>query len=115
MLGPLARGAIVICDRYALDSIVELRYSYGDELPLRPHRRVLGRLLPAPVRAYLLDVCTETALERKGEWGERWLSRHRDLYLQEASSLGVSVLDGERPLAELCAEIARDVWTSGRL
>jgi thymidylate kinase len=104
------RGAMIVCDRYTLDSIVEMRYSYGKDRPLPRLRRMLGVLYPQPVHAYFLDVQPDTALRRKGEWGIQWLSEHRELYLQECGPLGVTVLDGERPQAELCAEIAREVW-----
>jgi thymidylate kinase len=114
MGGAMRRGAIVVSDRYTLDSIVELRYAYGEHLPLAVCRRLLSWLYPRPARAYLLDVAPATALARKGEWGEPWLTRHRALYLQEAPKLGVTVLDGERPQADLCAEIARAVWTTDR-
>ncbi|MCW2971154.1 MAG: Thymidylate kinaselike protein [Solirubrobacterales bacterium] len=109
----LLRGGIVVCDRYTLDSIVELRYTYGRERSLRATRAALSRLYPRPLRAYLLDVRPETALERKGEWGIEWLSAHRHLYLEERERLGVRLLDGEHTQADLCAEVARDVWLSG--
>jgi thymidylate kinase len=109
----LLRGGIVICDRYTLDSIVELRYSYGSERPFRGARAALSRLYPTPVRAYFLDVPPQAAFERKGEWGIQWLSEHRDLYLQECERLGVRPIDGEQPQADICAEIAREIWLSG--
>jgi thymidylate kinase len=109
----LLRGALVICDRYTLDSIVELRYSYGSERPLRSARAALRLLYPTPVRAYFLDVSPQAALERKGEWGLQWLNEHRELYLEECERGAVQILDGERATAELCAEVARDVWLSG--
>lgn len=109
----LVRGAIVLCDRYTLDSIVELRYSYGRERPFRLARLALVMLYPKPVRAYFLDLPPQTAFERKGEWGIPWLTEHRDLYLEECERLGVRLLDGERPVEDLCAEVAREVWLSG--
>jgi thymidylate kinase len=109
----LLRGGIVICDRYTLDSIVALRYSYGSERPLRAARMALSRLYPRPVRAYLIDVLPETALARKGEWGIAWLTRHRELYLEECERLGVRVLDGEQPDAETSAQVAGELWLNG--
>jgi thymidylate kinase len=109
----LLHGGIVVCDRYTLDSIVELRYSYGSERPFRSARAALSRLYPSPLRAYFLDVSPQSALERKGEWGIQWLSEHRDLYLQECERLGVRLLDGELPQADICDEVAREVWLTG--
>ncbi|MGN6373390.1 MAG: dTMP kinase [Solirubrobacteraceae bacterium] len=113
MYRQLARGGIVVCDRYTLDSIVAMRYAYGEQRPFKPLRATLAALYPKPVRAYFLDVSPATALARKGEWGEEWLTRHRELYLQECPRNGVTVLDGEQPREEICARIAREVWASG--
>jgi thymidylate kinase len=109
----LLRGGIVVCDRYTLDSIVELRYSYGEERPFKPQRFTLAKLYPTPARAYFLDVSPATSLARKGEWGEEWLIEHRRLYLQECPRLGVTAIDGEQPQERICAQIAREVWLSG--
>jgi thymidylate kinase len=109
----LRRGGIVICDRYTLDSIVALRFSYGTQYRFRLQRALIARLSPAPRRAYLLDVPAETAYARKGEYSAEWLAAHRVLYLEEHVGLGVRLLDGRRPREDLCAEIALDVWQSG--
>jgi hypothetical protein len=109
----LRSGGVVICDRYTLDSIVALRFAYGPERRFRVQRAVISALSPRPLRAYLLDVQPETAFSRKAEGGVAWLTGHRWLYRQEHVDLGVRLLDGERPPAELCAEIALDVWQSG--
>jgi thymidylate kinase len=109
----LRRGGIVICDRYTLDSIVALRFSYGAARRFRAQRRLIAALSPTPRRAYLLDVRPETAYARKGEDGVEWLAGHRALYREEHVELGVRLLDGERPPHDLCVEIALDVWQSG--
>jgi thymidylate kinase len=106
----LRRGAVVICDRYTLDSVVALRYEYGRGRRFRPQRALISAVSPTPRRAYYLDVSPETAFERKREWGVEWLAGHRDIYLEEASPLKVRVLDGELPREEICAQIAADVW-----
>jgi thymidylate kinase len=109
----IRHGGIVICDRYTLDSIVALRFSYGADRRFRAQRRLIAALSPTPRRAYLLDVRPETAYARKGEDGVEWLAGHRALYREEHVELGVRLLDGERPPDDLCAEIALDVWQSG--
>ena len=106
----LRRGAVVICDRYTLDSIVALRYEYGKGRRFRLQRALIGAISPTPRRAYFLDVSPETAFARKGEWGVEWLAGHRELYLHEAHSMGVRVLDGEQPRETVCEQIAADVW-----
>ena len=109
----LRRGGIVICDRYTLDSIVALRFSYGVRRRFRAQRALIAALSPAARRAYLLDVRPETAYARKREGGVEWLEGHRRLYREEHVELGVRLLDGERAPDDLCAEIALDVWQSG--
>lgn len=109
----LLKGKVVICDRYTLDSLVELRHTYGEGKDLKPLRAALARLYPKPARAYLLDVTPETSLIRKGEWGIEWLTAIRRLYLEEHESLGVKLLDGERPAADLAGEIVAEVWLHG--
>lgn len=109
----LLKGKVVICDRYTLDSLVELRHTYGEGKDLRPLRAALARLYPTPARAYLLDVTPETSLARKGEWGIEWLTAIRRLYVEEHESLGVKLLDGERPASDLAGEIGAEVWLHG--
>ncbi|HEV3228153.1 MAG TPA: hypothetical protein VGY97_01665, partial [Solirubrobacteraceae bacterium] len=52
----LRRGRVVVCDRYTLDSVVALRFLYGESRPFALQRRLIGLLSPKPTRAYLLDV-----------------------------------------------------------
>jgi thymidylate kinase len=107
--GPIATGKVVIFDRYVLDTIVHLRFTYGG-VP-HPAQESLVRLLsPAPAASFFLDVPPEVALSRKQDWGLPVLERQAELYRAEHARLGVRRLDGERPQEELAAEIARDVW-----
>ena len=107
----LRRGAVVICDRYTLDSAAHLRFRYGEQRPFRLQIRLVERLSPRPLRAYFLDIPGESAYARKAEqYSLDDLTRQARLYRDEAERLGVRTLDGERPREELCAEIAEDVW-----
>jgi thymidylate kinase len=108
----LRAGKVVICDRYTLDSTVALRYEYGKGRRFRPQRMLIAAISPTPRRAYFLDVSPEVAFARKGEWGVEWLAGHRELYLEEARSMKVRVLDGEQPQEAICAQIGADVWQS---
>ena len=108
--GFLARGYVVVCDRYTLDSIVSLRGLVGEGRRLRLERVLLRALVRRPAAAFWLDVEPETAWQRKGEHGLRWLRRHRVLYREEHGRVGVARLDGERPPEELAALIARRAW-----
>jgi thymidylate kinase len=106
-----AQGRVVIFDRYTLDSIVRLRYLYGDRERFTFQAFLIRAVSPRPLRSFLLDVRAETALGRKDDrWSLNDLRRQSELYREEAERLGVLRLDGERPRDVLCTEIAREVW-----
>jgi thymidylate kinase len=104
------RGAVVVCDRYVLDSLAALAWEYGGGTRLRAQRWLLRAFSPTPVRAYFLDVPPETAHARKGDFTPAELQRHVAAYRSEAAALGIRRLDGELPAQELCRTIAADVW-----
>lgn len=107
----LKRDRVVICDRYTLDSAVHLRYRYGTDKKFRMQSAIVRSLSPRPLRSYLLDVPGEVAHARKAEqYDVTQLQTLAQLYAEEHARLGVTRLDGTRPRAELCEEIARDVW-----
>ena len=102
-------GRIVIYDRYVLDTIVELRFSYAPQGRL-PLQEALVRLLaPAPRCAFLLTAPPETAHARKPDWSLAQTRLRARLYENGHPRLGVRQLDAERPPDELAAQIARDV------
>lgn len=104
-------GRIVIFDRYTLDSVVRLRYAYGDAERFRFQSFLIRALSPKPRCAFLLDVAPETALGRKvDQWSLEDLRRQAELYREEAERQGVERLDGERARDDLSAEIAAKVW-----
>jgi thymidylate kinase len=109
----LARGRVVVCDRYTLDSAAHLRYKYGPQQRFRMQARAIRWLSPRPMRSYFLDVDGVVAHARKPEkYTAEQLGRLATLYREEADDLRVQRLDGERSRAELCAEIADDVLTA---
>ena len=105
----LARGRIVICDRYTLDSKVHLRFAYGEGRAFRFQTALIRRLSPQTDRAYLLDVSAEEATRRKADYELSENSRRAALYREEAAGLGVRTVDGERRREDICAELAADV------
>ncbi len=103
------RSDVVVFDRYVLDSIVRMRYLWGDRFALATW--LVRHVSPGPSLAFLLDVPAETAHRRKPEqWTEAELVRFRELYLEEAQRLSVTVLDGTLPEEELSARIADEAW-----
>ncbi len=108
----LLRGRIVICDRYTLDSIVHLRYRYGEQHHYRAQRAMIRALSPRPLRAYLLDVPPDTARARRREYTLAQNELRARLYQEEYTGLEVKRLDGERAPDDLAREIALDVWSA---
>lgn len=105
-------GRVVVFDRYVCDSSAWLSFWYGEKRRFWLQRQVLRMLSPTPLRAFYLSVRPEVALIRKGEMSLAELRRMVDLYRRESERLGVRVVDGEQPPAEVAAVIAREVWTS---
>ena len=104
-------GRIVICDRYTHDTAAHLRYRYGNERRFRAQARLNRLLSTTPLKSYFLDVSPEAAYARKAEQYEvDDLELLRRLYLEEAEAAAVEVIDGERPLNEISAQVAHDVW-----
>jgi thymidylate kinase len=110
----LARGQVVICDRYTLDSCAHLAYQYGEKRSYRVQLALLRLLCPTPERAYFLDVDPAIAARRKPEFRVEQNEARARIYREKAVALGVHVLDGERPCAEICAEAATGSWRSLR-
>ena len=104
------QGRVVIRDRYLLDAVVQLRDDYGVKCG-RLARTLLTRLAPRPSGAFLLVVAPEVARARKPEqFDVADLRRLTDGYLRAAAELGVAVVDGERPPAQITTELFNSVW-----
>jgi thymidylate kinase len=95
---PLTLGRTVICDRYALDMLVDGTSDLHDP-PMRKARLgfKLLRLLPRPDWAFLIDIDAETAFGRKPDLPSvsHNVKRIR-LYLDLCKQAGVKVLDGRQ-------------------
>jgi hypothetical protein len=104
---PLLFGRTVICDRYALDMLVDGMAGLHDP---SYHTRLgfqLLRLLPKPSFAFLMDIDPEVAFERKPDLPslEDYVERLR-LYRELSSSWGVTIVN-----ARVSADtIHRKVW-----
>jgi thymidylate kinase len=105
------RPRVVIFDRYTLDAIVYVRHRWGQGRSLRWQCSLISALARQPGRAYLLEVAPAVAYARKQDFPLETLRGRANLYREQWQALGVTRLDGERPPAELCEEIARDVWS----
>jgi thymidylate kinase len=102
-------GRIVIFDRYLLDTIVHLRFSYAPRGRLPLQETIARVLMPAPRCAFLLDASPKTAHARKPDWSLEQTSVRADLYRREYRRMGVQRLDAEQPANELASQIGRRV------
>lgn len=104
------RGAVLIYDRYTLDSVVRMLYWYGDTRATRFLVGLIHVATPRPRASFLLDLPAEVAFERKGEWGIVDLSERGALYADEYARLGVHRLDATQPPDNLSVQVASLVW-----
>ncbi len=104
-------GAVLICDRYVLDSAAHLRYRYPAAGRPSLQQWLIRRLSPVPRAAFFLDVSPAAARTRKPEqYTTSDLTRLRSLYVDECAALKVTVVDGERPESEVAATLAEQAW-----
>lgn len=109
--GLLAAGGVVLCDRYRASSIA---YGAAQGLDAR-WLSDTQRFLPAPDLTIVLDIAPETAVRRKATGRDRYerdlelLSRVRDSYRQQARQDAWLLLDGERPKADVSADVLKAV------
>jgi dTMP kinase len=103
----LARGGIVICDRYLASSV-----AYGEAQGLDgAWLRDTQRYLPPPDLTILLDIAPETAAGRKTTNRDKYerdlamLSRVRQSYRTQAHQGGWLLLDGERGKDAVAADV----------
>jgi thymidylate kinase len=106
----LARGRVVICDRYTLDSWVYLLYKFGDYRSYALHRAILRSVSPQPRLAYLLDVPGAVASARKSDFLPERNEHRGRLYRSKGEELGVRRIDGEQPPDRVAAQVAEEVW-----
>jgi len=91
---PLARGRVVICDRYIYDALVEMAALARNEAVLSGWAaRILRALCPRPRQAYLLQVSPDQAMTRKPDELAGFLAQQSSLYQMAAPSWGLTILD----------------------
>ena len=109
----LARGAVIVCDRYLASSI-----AYGEAQGLDAGWLTdTQRFLPQPDLTIVLDIDPTTAVRRKSTGRDRYerdlalLSRVRTSYHRQARQDRWLLLDGDRPKAEVTADVTAAVET----
>ncbi|MCW4003660.1 MAG: hypothetical protein NWE95_07095 [Candidatus Bathyarchaeota archaeon] len=106
---PLKLGYIVLCDRFALDGLVDLMYETKNHeiLTSFPGRALLS-LISRQSIMILLDISAEEAWNRKCDIPSiGYLRQRRNLYLRLSCYLGIPVLDSIKSQAELHQEIVK--------
>lgn len=107
----LLAGRTVICDRYVLDSVVQLTADYPDGPGRRLGIALVRALSPRPAVSFHLRVPTEVAAARKPYPGPvAQLERHARGYDDTLTQLGVLEVDAHRPVDDVAAELARETW-----
>jgi dTMP kinase len=113
MIQSLDAGEVVVCDRYLASSV-----AYGEAQGLDPRWLCdMQRYLPQPDLTILLDIAPEAAVQRKAAGRDRYerdlalLSRVRESYGRQAEQHGWLRLDGERPRAQVSADVLTAVET----
>lgn len=114
LLRSFGKGRVIIFDRYTLDSAVRLQHWYGSSLSSRLVIWLVRLLNKRPLRAYFLEAPPRVVFDRKPEWDLHDLECRATFYDDEYARLGVRHLDGTRPVEDLFAEIASDVWSALR-
>lgn len=88
-------GLAVVCDRWAIDAVVDLELRYGEH---RLARAILRRLPPRPDLAVVLSLDAATAAVRKpGDQASRVLREMERLYALRASGGDAVVVDATAP------------------
>ncbi len=107
---PLARGWVVIADRYVADAQAEvaayLEAAGHGRVPLA--LRLLAYASPRPAIWFVLDVPPDTAARRKaGQESEAFLARQAAWYRCLAEARRGHLLDAARPLDDVAGEAVR--------
>jgi len=92
----LREGKIVICDRYTLDALVQLRYAYryNDSRAARLQTLLLRKIPPPAQLTYYLDVPPQLATGRKADYEVEKNAVRAALYRELAPKYDAIRIDG---------------------
>jgi hypothetical protein len=109
----VARGRLVVFDRYPLEALVAPRRRRGTRVRLR--RWLVGHSCPRPELVLVLDADGATLHDRSGEIDPATLESERLGYRRLGERLGGRVLDATRPADEvrdLAVDLVWRAWTA---
>ena len=100
-------GLILVCDRYMASSV-----AYGEAFGLDPVWLIdMQKYLPPPALTIMLDITSETAVQRKAVDRDRYerdlelLARVRESYHRQAAEQNWLVLDGVRSKEAIATDV----------
>jgi len=99
----VARGRLVIFDRYTYDALLPITGSL--RWLKRPYFWLLAHLAPRPDLVIVLDLPGEVAFARKGEFTPEGLEAVRQRFLALAPRIGAEVVDAAAPPEQVRAEV----------
>jgi thymidylate kinase len=102
------RGRLVVYDRYGYDAL--LRRSRRPTLGARLRRWLLGRAVPPPDVAVLLDAPPDVLISRKDEHDLTTLRSQRQAYLALAQRLDAEVVRTDQPPEAVRRDITTVIW-----
>jgi hypothetical protein len=105
---PLLCGRTVVCERFALDLLVDLMVGCDDpDLLERLPGRLYPRLLPPRSRVVVLDLDAATAVARRTALAvDDQLSWRLELYRRLAATAGLSLVAGIGTVENVGTEVA---------
>jgi thymidylate kinase len=108
----LARGEMVLFDRYLADAIVDpRRYRYGGPMWLL---RILARICPAPDVVFLLDAPVGELLARKAEITPEEALRQRESYGRLVGEMRSGIIIRSAPVDDVVAQVEQVILSCAR-
>jgi thymidylate kinase len=100
---PLWLGRTIVCERFALDMLVDLSVAFGDaELHRRLPGRLYLRLIPRGTALVILDLDAETIRARRADLrADRRLEARLDVFRRIGAERSLQVLSSIAPVDEL--------------
>ena len=107
---PLMLGKTVICDRYNLDTIVDLMVTFGYTYEDAIRTVKTMPRLPKPDKIFYIKISAEKAIERKRDiYNITYLEKRYEAYSLLEQNLDVISIDGDSPVECLETEILKQI------
>lgn len=106
----VVRGAVVVCDRYVLDSNVFMIHRYGAQRGYRAQLALLRLLSPRPRAAFLVEVPAAVATARQPERTLAENAERARLYRALAGRYATEPIAGDRSPEEVSLALSERVW-----